>query len=100
MALIHTGVLIAIFLFTIGLFTRVTSVLVWVATVGYIHRTQQVLFGMDTMMNILLVYLMIGNWAALSVDRLIGAIAPPGPACGVRAGSTASPAPSSAVRRR
>jgi hypothetical protein len=39
---------------------------------GYIHRTIQILFGMDTMMNILLIYLMIGNsGAALSVDRLI-----------------------------
>jgi len=72
MALIHTGVLILILLFTLGLFTRVTSVLVWLATVSYIHRTQQVLFGMDTMMNILLFYLMIGNsGAALSIDRLI-----------------------------
>ncbi len=72
MALIHAAVLFAIVLFTIGLFTRVTSVLVWIAVVGYIHRTQQVLFGMDTMMNILLFYLMIGNsGASLSVDRLI-----------------------------
>jgi hypothetical protein len=72
MALIHTGVLILIVLFTVGLFTRVTSALVWLATVSYIHRTQQVLFGMDTMMNILLFYLMIGNsGAALSFDRLI-----------------------------
>jgi hypothetical protein len=72
MALIHVGVLFLIVLFTLGLFTRVTSVLVWLAVVGYIHRTQQVLFGMDTMMNILLFYLMIGNsGAALSLDRLI-----------------------------
>ena len=72
MALVHAGVLILIVLFTAGLFTRVTSVLVWLATVSYIHRTQQVLFGMDTMMNILLFYLMIGNsGAALSLDRLI-----------------------------
>jgi hypothetical protein len=72
MALVHTGILILIVLFTIGLFTRVMSVLVWVATVGYIHRSQQVLFGMDTMMNIILFYLMIGNsGAALSIDRLI-----------------------------
>ncbi len=35
--------------------------MVWIAVVGYIHRTQQVLFGMDTMMNILLFYLMVGN---------------------------------------
>ncbi len=72
MALVHAAVLVAILLFTLGLFTRVTSALVWVAVVGYIHRTQQVLFGMDTMMNILLFYLMIGNsGAALSLDRVI-----------------------------
>jgi hypothetical protein len=72
MALLHSGVLVVILLFTLGLFTRVTSVLVWLATISYIHRTQQVLFGMDTMMNILLLYLMIGNsGAALSLDRLI-----------------------------
>ncbi len=72
MALVHTGILFTMVLFTLGLFTRVTSVLVWIAVVGYIHRTQQVLFGMDTMMNILLFYLMIGNsGAALSLDRLI-----------------------------
>ena len=72
MALIHAAILVAIALFTVGLFTRVTSVLVWVAVVGYIHRSQQILFGMDTMMNVLLFYLMIGNsGAALSVDRLI-----------------------------
>jgi hypothetical protein len=48
----------------------VTSVLTWLAAVSYIHRTQQVLFGMDTMMNLLLIYLMIGpSGAALSLDR-------------------------------
>jgi hypothetical protein len=72
MALIHVGVLVLILLFTLGVFTHVTSVLTWLACVSYIHRTQHVLFGMDTMMNILLFYLMIGNsGAALSVDRLI-----------------------------
>jgi len=72
MAFIHAGIILVIAMFTAGLFTRVTSALVWVACVGYIHRTQQVLFGMDTMMNILLFYLMIGNsGAALSLDRLI-----------------------------
>jgi hypothetical protein len=72
MAVIHAAVLAVIVLFTLGLFTRVTSVLTWLAVVGYIHRSQQILFGMDTMMNILLFYLMIGNsGAALSLDRLI-----------------------------
>src|SRR5205085_13326 len=46
--------------------------LTWLGALTYIHRTQYVLFGMDTMMNILLFYLMIGpSGAALSVDRLI-----------------------------
>lgn len=72
MAAAHAAILVVMFLFTIGLFTRVTAVLTWLAAVSYIHRTQQVLFGMDTMMNILLLYLMIGNCgAALSVDRLL-----------------------------
>jgi hypothetical protein len=72
MALFHGAILFIIFLFTIGFCTRVTSVLTWIAVVGYIHRTNQILFGMDTMMNILLIYLMIGNsGAALSVDRLM-----------------------------
>jgi hypothetical protein len=72
MAVVHVGVLVILVLFTLGLFTRVTSVLAWLAVVGYIHRTQQVLFGMDTMMNILMFYLMVGNsGAALSLDRLI-----------------------------
>jgi len=59
-------------MFTIGLFTRVTSVLAWMAVLFYIHRTQQVLFGMDTMMNVLLFYLMISPCgSAFSIDRLI-----------------------------
>ncbi|MFO0849801.1 MAG: hypothetical protein U0871_14795 [Gemmataceae bacterium] len=72
MAVAHTVVIGIMVLFTVGLWTRVTSVLTWLAAVSYIHRTQQVMFGMDTMMNILLFYLMIGDsGAALSVDRVI-----------------------------
>lgn len=72
MAVIHVGCLTVIVLFTLGVFTRVTSVLAWLVVVSYIHRSQQILFGMDTMMNILMFYLMIGNsGAALSVDRLV-----------------------------
>ncbi|HEX4610249.1 MAG TPA: hypothetical protein VH092_18805 [Urbifossiella sp.] len=72
MAAIHGTVLVIILLFALGVCTRVTGVLTWIATVGYIHRTNQILFGMDTMMNILLAYLVVGNsGAALSVDRLV-----------------------------
>ena len=72
-ALIHAGVLFVMVLFIArGVHPR--HVGARVARGGqYIHRTQQILFGMDTMMNILLFYLMIGNSGAgkLSVDRLV-----------------------------
>lgn len=69
---VHICVLIIFVLFTLGIFTRVTAVLAWLAALQYIHRSQQILFGMDTMLNILLFYLMIGpSGAALSIDRLI-----------------------------
>jgi len=71
MALFHALVMLTIVMFTVGLYTRTTATLVWVFNVMYIHRINQVLFGMDTMMNILLIYLMIGpSGAALSIDRL------------------------------
>lgn len=74
MAVAHAAVLAILFLFTVGCCTRVTSVLAWLAAVSYIHRTPTSLFGMDTMTNILLIYLMIGpSGAALSVDRLAAA---------------------------
>lgn len=70
--LIHAGVLVVMFLFTIGFCTRVTSVLTWVGAISYIQRSVAGLFGFDTMMNIVLLYLMVGSsGAALSVDRLI-----------------------------
>jgi hypothetical protein len=72
MWLIHGGILAIMLCFTIGLATRVTSVLTWLAALSYIHRSPITVFGMDTMMNIALIYLMIGpSGAALSVDRLI-----------------------------
>ena len=56
---------------TVGLWTRVTSVLAWAASLNYIHRGQLILFGQDTMQTILITYLMIGpSGAALSLDAL------------------------------
>ena len=67
----HICILFIFVLFTLGVWSDVTSVLTWLAAVSYLHRCQQVLFGMDQMMNILLFYLMIGGCgAALSIDRL------------------------------
>lgn len=72
MAVLHGAILAVTVLFTIGFATRLTSVLTWVGMLNYLHRAPTTLFGMDTMMNILFIYLAIGpSGAALSVDRLI-----------------------------
>ena len=72
MKVVHGVILAVIFLFAVGFCTRITSVLTWLAAVSYIQRSPTTLFGMDTMMNVSLLYLMIGpSGAALSVDRLI-----------------------------
>lgn len=73
MRVVHGCILAAMFCFAIGLCTRITSVLTWIGMICYIHRSQTSLFGMDTIMVVVVLYLMIGpSGAALSVDRLIG----------------------------
>jgi hypothetical protein len=72
MVLVHSAICLVTLLFTIGFCTRITTVLTWVGQLSYIHRSTQILFGVDTMMTILLLYLMIGpSGGAYSVDRLI-----------------------------
>ena len=69
---IHLSIMLAMLLFTLGLWTRVTSVLTWTGSLMYLHRVMQpgMLFGMDTMTNIGLFYLMFAPCgAALSLDR-------------------------------
>jgi hypothetical protein len=67
---VHLTILVAILLFTVGFCTRVTTVLAWLGAMSYVQRAPTTLFGMDTMMMILLVYLKIGpSGAALSVDH-------------------------------
>lgn len=72
MMTIHSLLVLASLLFMIGFATRLTAPMTWFAALCYIHRNPSVLFGADTMITILLTYLMIGpSGAALSVDRLI-----------------------------
>src|SRR5262249_21682059 len=40
----HFAILAAMVMFTLGLFTRVTSVLTWLGALAYIHRSQPVLY--------------------------------------------------------
>ena len=72
MRVAHCVLLVVFTMFAAGLFTRVTSVLSWLGILCYIHRCSQIMFGMDTMMNIVMIYLMISDCGAtLSVDRLL-----------------------------
>jgi hypothetical protein len=76
MAVTHGLIILATLLFTVGFCTRVMAVVVWVASVSYVNRATTTYFGMDTMMNLLLIYLMVGGvmgaaGGALSVDRLL-----------------------------
>lgn len=71
MWLVHLATLVVFLLFTIGLFTRVTSVMSWALSLTYIHRGQISLFGQDTMQTILITYLMIApSGATLSIDAI------------------------------
>src|SRR5262249_42747844 len=63
-------ILVAV-LFTLGVATRVTSVLAWFAGLSVIHRGLPSSFGMDAMLALVLFYLMLGpSGSALSLDRL------------------------------
>jgi hypothetical protein len=57
-------------LFTVGLWTRVTSVLALLVTISFAHRAPQAMFGLDQINGMLALYLAIGpSGQALSVDR-------------------------------
>jgi hypothetical protein len=68
--LIHGLHLIVITMFTLGMYTRVTSVMTWLVGLSYINRAQPYLFGQDTMMTLSLIYLMLSPCGAKwSIDR-------------------------------
>jgi hypothetical protein len=71
-AVVHGIHLFVIVLFTLGIGTRVTSVLAWLAGLAYVQRNPVALFGQDTMMNLCLFYLMLAPCGATwSVDWLV-----------------------------
>ena len=70
MAIVHGLIVFVAVLFTVGFCTRITSALTWFGSLSYIHRNPTMLFGVDTMMTIMLLYLMIGpSGAVFSVDQ-------------------------------
>ncbi|MFO0906154.1 MAG: HTTM domain-containing protein [Pirellulales bacterium] len=65
----HLAALAVFLLLTIGLWTRVVSVLAWIITVAYCHRLQGALYGLDQVNAMLAMYLMVGpSGAVYSVD--------------------------------
>ncbi len=67
---LHIAALIILAMLTIGLWTRVTSVLSFIIAVSYCHRLTGSLFGLDQINVFIAMYLMIAPCgAAYSVDR-------------------------------
>lgn len=72
---VHTGCILILLAYTLGLFLRATSPLAWWITVSYAHRVPQATFGLDQINTLLTAYLAIAYvWlsrrdAVLSLDR-------------------------------
>jgi hypothetical protein len=67
---VHLAALVVFALFTVGLWTRVTSILALVATLSYVGRVPGALFGLDQVNIMLATYLAVGpSGSAFSVDR-------------------------------
>ena len=57
-------------MFTLGLWTRLTSILSLVIVVSFAHRAPEAMFGLDQVSALLTLYLAIGpSGRALSIDR-------------------------------
>jgi hypothetical protein len=66
----YAASLLVLALFTLGLWTRVTSVLALAVTISYAQRVPAALFGLDQINVILTLYLAIGpSGQAVSLDR-------------------------------
>jgi hypothetical protein len=67
---VYGASMVVLVLFTVGFWTRVTSILAFVVTVSFAHRVPVALFGLDQINGILTLYLAIGpSGRALSLDR-------------------------------
>ena len=62
-----------VFLFTVGMFSRVTAVLSWVIVVSTVHRLPVALFGFDQVLSVLLLYLAVTGASdqAVSLDHFL-----------------------------
>jgi hypothetical protein len=71
---VHVAALIVFAMLTVGLFTRVASILAFVAALAYVGRATGALFGLDQINVMLAMYLAVGpSGDAFSVDRWLKA---------------------------
>ena len=69
---LHGVFLIAALCFTLGWFSRIASVIVWIGHVSYVQRGGIIIYGMDSILSMLTLYLMLGpSGASLSLDRFL-----------------------------
>jgi hypothetical protein len=67
----HIAALVVFAMLALGFCSRTVAVLAYVLTVGYMHRAQNALFGLDQINVMLAMYLMLGPCGArYSLDRL------------------------------
>jgi hypothetical protein len=75
----HTGIwltyglsMLVLVLFTVGLWTRISSILSLVIVISFAHRAPEAMFGLDQINAMLTLYLAIGpSGHALSLDRVL-----------------------------
>lgn len=68
---VHLLGLLVLAAFTMGIWTRATSILAWLLTISYSHRGVGALYGLDQINAMLSLYLMIGPSGAMySLDAL------------------------------
>jgi len=66
----HSAALLIFLAFTLGLASRLTSILAWVFAISYVQRVPGALFGLDQINVMLAMYVMLGNsGSAFSLDR-------------------------------
>lgn len=66
---VQMGILAVTVLFLLGFWSRVTCALTWLGFMGFVHRADTMTYGMDTMVHVILLYLMLAPCgAALSID--------------------------------
>ncbi|PQO29258.1 HTTM domain-containing protein [Blastopirellula marina] len=70
--MVHIAALVILLMFTLGFYSRITSVLAFIIAVSYAHRAPGALFGLDQVNVMLAMYMMLGGAGeAYSLDRLI-----------------------------